>query len=129
MNRRDPSFWQRIGTELQDFSFWLFKRFISWIKSSVRWIESIARVLAEESKLYILLIIVSGLGAVILIYHDSLPLSETKRQQLVNIASFVSFGSAAFIVLRVLEVLLDKLGLLQATVKLRDKILEKMKLK
>ncbi|HLA96309.1 MAG TPA: hypothetical protein VK612_11355, partial [Pyrinomonadaceae bacterium] len=106
MYRPEKSFWQRIGIELQEFTFWLFRRFLFWIKSFIRWFESVARILAEESRVYILLIVISGLGALIWIYHDSLPISETKRQQLVDIASLVSFGSGAFVVLRALEVLL-----------------------
>lgn len=129
MNRRNQSFWQRIGKELQDFFIWFVKRIISWIKSFIRWVENIGSVLAEESQLYAVLVLISGLGVAIYLFHDYLPLSQVKREELASIASFVSFGSAAFVALRVMEILLNKVGLLEAVKYARDKILTILGLK
>lgn len=123
-NMANKTFRQLIRKEFQNFFLWLVKRFVFWTESMLEWFERLLQDSAEDFRVYIIFMGVLTLEALIFLLQQYLLVPESKVSILGDVYYIVLLGSASALLIQAAAPIINRLGLEEALVKIRNKILE-----
>jgi len=126
--RKRKSFWRQIREKLEDFSLEVLDKLLDWIKALIEWLGELIAEIAKEAEFYIGFSAVFFFGVGIYLIQETFPMAEEKKMYFSVGGLGTSLGSILLILIQVIKTILEKLGLLEPLIKLRQKILGFLKL-